>query len=49
MLAQKMIIEAVIKALGKKSRKKTTRSRARTGLAGVPIEKGFVLSSLNDN
>ena len=26
---------------GKKSKKKTVRSRARSGLAGVPIEKGF--------
>ena len=26
---------------GKKSKKKTIRSKARTGLAGVPIEKGF--------
>ena len=26
---------------GKKLKKKTVRSRARSGLAGVPIEKGF--------
>ena len=26
---------------GKKSKKKTIRSKARTGLAGVPVEKGF--------
>ena len=26
---------------GKKIKKKNTRARARTGLAGVPIEKGF--------
>ena len=26
---------------GKKSKRKVGRARARTGLAGVPIEKGF--------
>ena len=26
---------------GKKTKKKNARARARTGLAGVPIDKGF--------
>ena len=26
---------------GKKTKKKNARARARTGLAGVPVEKGF--------